>query len=50
MRCADCLDDLPPVHFVVLDAADPFDPYDIDEKHVCRDCAGWYSNAMEVTS
>lgn len=45
MRCEDCLDDLPPTHFVVVDASDDY----ADEKHLCKGCAGWYADAREVT-
>lgn len=48
MRCEDCLDDLPSVHFVVLDF-DADDHGEIEEKRVCHDCKGWYVNVMEVT-
>ena len=51
MRCDDCLDDLPSRHFVVVDPDDVADAGAVewDEKRLCADCAGWYSNAMEVT-
>jgi hypothetical protein len=46
MRCEIAIDDLPPTHFVVIDDSDDFG----DEKHICKDCAGWYSDAREVTA
>jgi hypothetical protein len=55
MRCEDCLDDLPPAHFVVVECeqvgADPDDPesFVYDDKHVCAACVGWYRDAVEVS-
>lgn len=55
MRCEDCLDDLPSVHFVVPDINDDgSDGACVDygnDKHVCHDCAGWYGDdAVETTT
>ena len=55
MRCDDCLDDLPSVHFLVLEPElidydeDGKPMYELDERRLCHDCAGWYRDAVEVT-
>jgi len=48
MRCDDCLDELPDIHFIVQDASEiePDEWAEFDAKHLCADCAGWYRTAV----